>query len=85
MIGFPELCLTGYTCSDLFLHEVLLEGAKQQLLRIAKETKDMDMLILIGIPVRVRGALYNCAAVLHKGDILGMVPKQQYPELYRVL
>ena len=79
VIGFPELCLTGYTCSDLFLHEVLLEGAKQQLLRIAKETKDMDMLILIGIPVRVRGALYNCAAVLHKGDILGMVPKRNIP------
>lgn len=79
VIGFPELCLTGYTCSDLFLHDVLLDGAKEQLLRIADETAQMDMLILIGLPVRVRGALYNCAAFLHKGEILGMIPKRNIP------
>ena len=79
VIGFPELCLTGYTCSDLFLHNILLDGAKEQLLRIADETKDMDMLILIGIPVRAGSALYNCAAFLHKGEILGMIPKRNIP------
>ena len=78
-VGFPELCLTGYTCSDLFLHNILLDSAKEQLLRIADETAQMDMLIVIGIPVRVGGALYNCAAFLHKGEILGMVPKRNIP------
>ena len=79
VIGFPELCLTGYTCGDLFLHNVLLDAAKQQLLRIARETAEMDMLILIGLPVRLRGSLYNAAAFLHKGKILGMIPKRNIP------
>ena len=78
-VGFPELCLTGYTCSDLFLHSTLLEGAKQQLVRIARETAEMDMLILVGVPIAVRGSLYNCAAVLHKGSILGLIPKRNIP------
>lgn len=78
-VGFPELCLTGYTCSDLFLHSTLLEGAKQQLVRITRETAEMDMLILIGVPIAVRGSLYNCAAVLHKGSILGLIPKRNIP------
>ncbi len=78
-VCFPELCLTGYTCSDLFLHNLLLDGAKQQLLRIARETSDMDMLIVVGLPVRVGGTLYNCAAFLHKGSILGMIPKRNIP------
>lgn len=78
-VCFPELCLTGYTCSDLFLHNILLDGAKQQLLRIAAETAEMDMLIIVGLPVRVRGTLYNCAAFLHKGTILGMIPKRNIP------
>ncbi len=78
-IGFPELCLTGYTCSDLFLHDILLNSAKEQLLRIAEETAEMDMLIVVGLPVRVGGTLYNCAAFLHKGSILGMIPKRNIP------
>ena len=78
-VCFPELCLTGYTCSDLFLHNILLDGAKQQLLRIAEETAEMDMLIVVGLPVRVGGTLYNCAAFLHKGTILGMIPKRNIP------
>ena len=78
-VGFPELCLTGYTCSDLFLHNTLLEGAKQQLVRIAQETAEMDMLILVGVPIVARGSLYNCAAVLHKGSILGLIPKRNIP------
>lgn len=78
-VGFPELCLTGYTCSDLFLHNILLNGAKEQLLRIARETAGMDLLIVVGLPVSVRGTLYNCAAFLHKGVILGMIPKRNIP------
>ena len=78
-VCFPELCLTGYTCSDLFLHNILLDGAKQQLLRIAEETAEMDMLIVVGLPGRVGGTLYNCAAFLHKGTILGMIPKRNIP------
>lgn len=79
VIGFPELCLTGYTCSDLFLHNILLDAAKQQLLRIAEETAQMDMLIIVGLPVCVGATLYNCAAFLHKGKILGMIPKRNIP------
>ena len=79
VVGFPELCLTGYTCSDLFLHDTLLENAKKQLSRIAKETSHMDMMIIVGVPVAARSALYNCAAFLHKGQILGMVPKRNIP------
>ncbi|MDO4175706.1 MAG: NAD(+) synthase [Eubacteriales bacterium] len=78
-VGFPELCLTGYTCSDLFLHEILLNSAKEQLLRIAEQTAQMDMLIVVGLPVRVHSLLYNCAAFLHKGNILGMIPKRHIP------
>lgn len=79
VVGFPELCLTGYTCSDLFLHNILLDAAKQQLLRIAEETAQMDMLIIVGMPVSVRGALYNTAAFVHKGKVLGFVPKRNVP------
>lgn len=78
-VGFPELCITGYTCADLFLHNTLLDAAEQQLLRIARETRKYDMLILVGMPIRAMGALYNCAAVLHKGEVLGLVPKRNIP------
>ncbi|MGN1031627.1 MAG: NAD(+) synthase [Butyricicoccaceae bacterium] len=80
VLGFPELCITGYTCSDLFLHNLLLDSAMQQLGRILRETRDMDMVILVGIPVRAPGgALYNTAAVLHKGVVMGFVPKRNIP------
>ena len=80
VLGFPELCITGYTCSDLFLHNLLLDSAMEQLMRIARETAGMDMLIAVGVPVRAPGgALYNTAAVLHKGEVLGFVPKQNIP------
>ena len=79
VVGFPELCLTGYTCSDLFLQDVLLNAAREQLLRIAEETAELDMLILVGVPIASRGSLYNCAAFLHKGEVLGLVPKRNIP------
>ncbi len=76
---FPELCITGYTCSDLFLQDQLLQDAKIQLFRIMRETSAVDALIFIGLPLEVRGKLYNVAAVLHRGYLLGLVPKTYLP------
>ena len=78
-IVFPELCITGYTCGDLFLHQTLLQGAKTALLKIAQQTKKLDILSIVGLPVFSQGELYNCAAVLYRGDLLGLVGKQNIP------
>lgn len=85
LLVLPELCLTGYTCSDLFLQESLLAGALKALKTLAKATKDMNMVVLAGLPLTVNGSLYNVAAVLHEGEILGFVPKSfipSYSEFY---
>ena len=79
ILVFPELCITGYTCGDLFLQEILLEEAKRQLSVIAEATQDMDALVMVGLPVEREGRLYNVAAVLHQGSVLGMVPKSNLP------
>ena len=79
IILFPELCLTGYTCGDLFLQQLLLKQASEQLLRVAEATRDMDALVMVGLPVERAGKLYNVAAVLSHGEILGMVPKANIP------
>ena len=79
IIVFPELCVTGYTCGDLFLQELLLEEAKRQLAVIADATEGRDSLVLVGLPVERDGRLYNVAAVLQDGAILGMVPKANIP------
>ena len=76
---FPELCITGYTCGDLFLHKTLLDSARLALLSVAEETSDLDMLIFVGLPVSFGGKLYNCAAVVKSGKILGLVPKINIP------
>lgn len=76
---FPELCLTGYTCGDLFLQEHLLEAAREQLLVLAKQTKRVDALIFVGLPFEVGAKLYNVAAVLNRGRILGLIPKMYIP------
>ncbi len=76
---FPELCLTGYTCGDLFYQKVLLDGAKEELLHIAKETMHIDALIFIGFPLEYQDKLYNTAAVLNRGEIIGFVPKSHLP------
>ena len=76
---FPELCVTGYTCQDLFLQRRLLDSAWETLLRIAGETADVDALIFVGVPVRNHGKLYNVAAVLNRGKIIGLVPKAYLP------
>ena len=79
IIVFPELCITGYTCGDLFLQPLLLEEASRQLLKIAERTRDKDALVMVGLPMERDGRLYNVAAVLCRGEILGMVPKANIP------
>ncbi|WP_276948664.1 NAD(+) synthase [Acetatifactor muris] len=79
IIVFPELCITGYTCGDLFLQQILLEEASRQLLEIAAHTKDKDALVMVGLPIEREGRLYNAAAALWRGEILGFVPKANIP------
>lgn len=76
---FPELCITGYTCQDLFFQDILTDSAMQGLFKIAEYTKKSDMLAAVGLPVKCRGKLFNCAAVVQKGQILGFVPKTHLP------
>ena len=79
VLCLPELCLTGYTCGDLFLQESLLQGAEDALAHIIRETKDLDLVTALGVPVRYHGKLFNCAAVLCRGELLGLVPKLNLP------
>ena len=80
VIVFPELCLTGYSCGDLFLQKLLLEEAFAQLSRVADATRDKDALVAVGLPVERDGALYNVAAILWNGTVLGFVPKANIPD-----
>ncbi len=79
LLVFPELCITGYTCGDLFLSRTLIDGAKKALCRILEETRMAEIVFLVGLPVRSGGKLYNCAAVCCKGKLLGLVPKKNIP------
>ncbi len=79
LMVFPEFCITGYTCHDLFLQRCLLDSAWDELLHIADETKETDALIFVGLPLRHRGKLYNVAAALNHGRIVGFVPKTHIP------
>ena len=75
----PELCITGYTCQDLFWQSRLLTEAKEALLQIARETADVDALLFVGLPMEIYGKLFNVAAALCHGEILGLVPKTHIP------
>ncbi len=79
ILVFPELSLTGYTCGDLFLQEALLASAKAELENIAQHTRKKQMLCMVGVPLKRGSSLYNCAAVLFDGRILGVVPKKNIP------
>ena len=72
---FPELCITGATCGDLFYQEILLKKAMQGLIDIAKASQDYDALVIVGLPVSANGRVYNCAGIIKSGEILGFVPK----------
>ena len=72
IIVFPELCVTGYTCGDLFAQDVLLKAAKNALIRIAEYTADRDILVFAGAPLSVGGKLYNVAASMNQGQVIGV-------------
>ena len=76
---FPELSLTGASCGDLFFQPTLLQGALEGLTTIAQASKDMDMLIVIGLPLKQQNKLYNCAVILYQGHPLAVIP-QSYPQ-----
>lgn len=79
LIVFPELCISGYTCGDLFWQESVLEESQKQLLWLTKETEQVDAMIWLGLPLMVQGKLYNVAAAICKGKLLGLVPKRHIP------
>lgn len=79
IVTTPELALTGYTCSDLFLQDELLDSAVNALSIILEETKDLDIISIIGMPLKCNNQLVNSAVVISKGDILGIVPKTYIP------
>ena len=76
---FPEFCLTGYTCGDLFLQRTLQQGALTGLQELLDASRELDTVALVGLPLMVRGKLYNCAAILCGGRLLGLVPKTYLP------
>ena len=85
LIVFPELCLTGYTCGDLFLQQTLLDGALSALETVRRETAGLNAAVVVGLPLMHEGKLYNAAAVLCGGKIEGVTPKQfipNYSEFY---
>ena len=85
LVVFPELCLTGYTCGDLFLQRTLLDGALAALDTVCRETAALNAAVVVGLPLVHQGKLFNVAAVLCGGKIEGIVPKQfipNYSEFY---
>ena len=79
VVVFPELCVTGYTCGDLFAQDALLKKAEEALQEIVAYTENKDALIIVGLPYAVRGKLYNVAAVMNRGELLGLVTKSYLP------
>ena len=81
VLALPELCLTGYTCGDLFLQDTLLRGAEEGLQTILEATRNLEIVTALGLPVwdKWDNKLYNCAAIIQKGEILGLIPKVYLP------
>ncbi len=79
VILFPELCLTGYTCADLFLQERLLQAALEALRHVVEATADLHAPLVLGLPLEVRGRLLNCAAFVQRGRVLGLTAKSHLP------
>lgn len=78
-VVFPELCITGYTCEDLFWQSSLIETAKLKLAEIVSFSKNLELIAIVGLPYLMDGKLYNVAAVVYNGEIMGMVPKSHIP------
>lgn len=79
ILVYPELAVTGYTCGDLFLQRLLLEGAREAVRKIAEESADLDMIAFVGTPWAKDGQLYSVLAVISRGHLLGMIPKSVIP------
>ena len=79
VLVFPELCLTGYTCQDLFRQQLLNDKAEEGLLMLLDFTRKLDVISVVGLPVRIGSLLYNCAAVIQRGAVLGLVAKTYLP------
>ena len=78
LVVFPELCITGYTCSDLFWQKSMLDMAKTHLQFIAEHCEDKEIVAIVGLPMIYRSKLYNVAAVIYDGEILGLVQRLIY-------
>ena len=79
LLVFPELCITGYTCADLFFQSSLINTAEECLSMIAEATKNKNTVVVVGLPVNIGNSLYNCSVAVYDGDILGAVPKTYIP------
>ena len=79
LVAFPELAVTGYTCADLFLQPALLDAADEALGEIVRQTRKLPLALIVGLPLRHEDRLYNCAAVVAQGRLLGVVPKSYIP------
>lgn len=79
LVAFPELAVTGYTCADLFLQPALLDAADEALGEIMRQTRKLPLVLIVGLPLRHEDRLYNCAAVVAQGRLLGVVPKSYIP------
>lgn len=85
ILSFPELSITGYTCNDLFLHDLLLKKTEEAIEKLLEETESLPVCFIIGAPVCLNSKIYNCALVCFQGEILGIVPKTflpNYSEFY---
>ena len=79
IIAFPELSVTAYTCGDLFAQQLLLEEAERGLIKVLGDTRQLDIIAIVGMPIAVEGALLNAAVVVQRGKVLGVVPKTYLP------
>ncbi len=79
VLVFPELCITGYTCQDLFKEQLLLDRAESAVIALLDFTRKLDVISIVGLPVIVNGLLYNCAAVIQGGQLLGIIAKTYLP------
>ena len=79
LLGFPELCITGYTCADLFHNQLLITQAEKALAELIQHTAQLNIVTIVGLPIRIQNQLFNCAVVFQQGQILGVVPKRHLP------
>ena len=79
ILVMPELCITGYTCQDLFREQLLLDKSEEGILQLLDFTRKLDVILVVGAPVLVNSLLYNCAVVIQRGQILGVIPKTYLP------